>query len=340
MTRAVDLPLNAKRVQLLAYVAWQRSQPAKRERLLESVFGHGKADEDATPEKLSEDFDSHKKLLRRDVRETVRQLNEEAGTALIPVDLDIFLNKRGLYWLSAACRVVDLEEIERQHAIIETAHKQGLLTDQIPEEVKQACDALIAAYPGDFLEALVIDYPEDFEPWAGSWARVPYTLFRDYYLQALWYAAEYELRLGQRLADDLFQADGTADRSAQRRHWGSAAQQYRAYAMHACNSRFDTKVTFGVGGRQQGERVVMSERAMRRALVLYGAIEATHLVDQVYGTYYKQMRAVSAKNWEPSRETLNDLRSAKEQTNAYRFPNQVTSHEPPLEETLADHQGL
>jgi hypothetical protein len=327
ISREVPLSLNAKRVQLLAYLAWQRGQPVNRDRMLEQVFGHGRDDEEATREKLGEAFDSHKKLIRWDLREAVNQLNTEAGRELIPPDLDIFAHKQRLYWLSDVCRVTDLEAIEAEHQVIEQARKDGLLIDQIPEQVKAACDRLLDAYSGDFLEDLVTDYLDDFEPWVSSWARKPYTHFRDLYLQALWYAAEYELKLGQQSADERLDTDGEANRKEQRKHWDLAAQHYRTYAMYACNSRFDQKVTFGGAGREAGERVIMSERALRRSVVLYGAIGATHLVDQVYSAYYKQMRSISAKAWEPSKETLADLRAAKEQTNAYRFPKQVTPHE-------------
>lgn len=328
ISRDVPLSLNAKRVQLLAYLAWLRGQPINRDRMLEQVFGHGKDDEEATREKLGEAFDSHKKLIRWDLREAINQLNAEAGGELIPPDLDIFSHKQRLYWLSEVCHVADLEEIEMQHKVIELARKDGMLVDQVPDDVKKACDQLMTAYTGDFLEELVTDYLDDFEPWVSSWARKPYTLFRDYYLQALWYAAEYGLRQGQQFSDGRLDIDSEAKRKEQRKHWGQAAQHYRTYAMGACNSRFDMKVTFGSGGREHGERVIMSERALRRSLVLYGSIGATHQVDQVYSAYYKQMRSISAKAWEPSKATLTDLRSAKEQTNAYRFPNQVTPHEP------------
>jgi len=319
MSREVPLSLNAKRVQLLAYVAWLQGQSVNRDRMLEHVFGHGREDSDATREKLGEAFDSHKKLIRSDLRGAINQLNIEAGFQLIPPDLDIFDHKQRLYRLADVCQVIDLSAIERSYQIIDSARKEGHLVDQIPDFVKQACDQLISAYTGDFLGDLVTNYLDDFEPWTSSWARKPYTLFRDYYLQALWYAAEYEQNRGQKSADAQNQRE-------QRKHWDLAAGFYKTYAMYAANSRFDTKVTFGGGSRSHGERVVMSERALRRALVLYGAIGATHQVDQVYSAYFKQMRSVSAKAWEPSAETLNDLRSAKQQTGAYRFPKQGMSH--------------
>src|SRR5216110_11667 len=307
-------------------MAWLRGESVNRDKMLEHIFGHGRDDEEATREKLGEAFDSHKKLIRWDLRETINQLNSEADSQLIPPNLDIFSHQQRLYWLANVCHVVDLEAVEYYHQIIEAARKDGLLVDQVPDFVKQACDQLIATYKGDFLGELVTKYLDDFEPWASSWARKPFTLFRDHYLQALWYAAQYEeLSMGRRSTDD-----GEAARREQRKHWELAAQHYRTYAIYACNTRFDTKVTFGVGGREHGERVIMGERALRRSLVLYGAIGATHQVDQVYSAYFKQMRSISGKAWEPSKETLADLRSAKAQTNEYRFPKQVMPHEASL----------
>jgi hypothetical protein len=319
---SVPLTLNARRVQLFAYIAWLRGEFVNRDKMLEQVFGHGRGDEGATRDKLGEAFDSHKKLIRSDLRAVINQLNKEAGAELIPPDLDIFSRKQHLYRLADVCRVVDLETVERYHQMIEAARKEGqLVSQQVPESVKQTCDQLIEAYKGDFLEELITNCLDDFEPWASSWARKPFTLFRDYYLEALWYSAEYELGMGQQYAENQ---DETARRE-QRQHWGLAAQHYKTYAMYAANTRFDTKVTFGVSGRPHGERVIMSERALRRALVLYGAIGSTHQVDQVYSAYIRQMRSVSGKAWEPSQETLSDLRGAKEQTGAYRFQEHVQS---------------
>src|SRR5579875_1676167 len=333
ISRQVPLSLNAKRVQLLAYIAWMRGETLKRDRMLEQLFGHGRSDEEATPEKLGEAFDSHKKLLRMDIRQAIARLNAEVGHEVIPPDFDLFEHKRQLWWLSPLCCVRDLEAVEAEHQIIEEVRKNGLLVNRVPEAVKAACDRLMAAYSGDFLEDIIRNYPDEFEPWVSSWVRKPYTLYRDYYLQALWYAAEYEWRLGQQVGDERA---GQADEASQNRkfeHWGRAAQHYRTYAMYACNHRFDTKVTFGTGGREHGERVIMSERALRRAIVLYGAIGSTHLVDEAYSAYYRHMRHISGKMWEPGKETLADVQAAKEQTGTYRFMAQFAAHDLPSQQT-------
>ncbi len=53
----IPLTLNAKRVQLLAYIAWRRGELIDRDKILEHVFGWGLSDEDATEDKLSERFE-------------------------------------------------------------------------------------------------------------------------------------------------------------------------------------------------------------------------------------------------------------------------------------------
>jgi hypothetical protein len=69
----VPLSLPAKRVQLLAYIAWRRGELIDRDKILEHVFGWGLSDEEATQDKLSERFESHKKLLRKKIKEVVAE---------------------------------------------------------------------------------------------------------------------------------------------------------------------------------------------------------------------------------------------------------------------------
>ena len=328
----VPLHLNAKEVQLIAYLGWlhgqSQGQTISLDKLREHIFGYGRADEDATPKKLQDALDSAKKEIRRQIRQTTLQVNKEAGYEAIQPNLDIFAIRNKRYGLSEACFVLDLSMIEAQHQIIQQAFDEGLLVDSVPEAIKEACDRLRKAYPGDFLADLLHESLEE----VGTWVRKPFTLYRDYFLQAVLYAAEYELRAGQLLADEHFAGEGeTAEerRKRQRAHYSRAAQLYRTYAMRACDSRVDLKVTFGGSGRAHGERVDMSERTLRRCITLYGILGSTHMVNQVYSAYYKQMKTISAKAWEPSKETLQDLQGAQAQTNAYRFPAKVMPHEPP-----------
>jgi hypothetical protein len=328
----VPLHLNAKETQLIAYLAWlhgqSREQTISLDKLREHIFGYGRADEDATPKKLQDALDSAKKEIRRQLRQATQQVNQEAGGEVIPSNLDIFAIRNKRYGLSEVCRVVDLAQIEAQHQLIQQAFDEGLLVDSVPEAIKEACDRLRKAYVGDFLSDLLHESPEE----VGTWVRKPFTLYRDYFLQAVLYAAEYELRTGQALADEHLDEEGEVAeerRKRQRAHYSRAAQLYRTYAMRACDSRVDLKVTFGGSGRAHGERVDMSERTLRRCITLYGILGSTHMVNQVYSAYYKLMKTISAKAWEPSKETLQDLQGAQAQTNAYRFPTRVMPHEPP-----------
>jgi hypothetical protein len=324
----VPLRLNAKEVQLVAYLAWLHGQTISLDKLREHIFGYGRADEDATPKKLQDALDSAKKEIRRQIRQATVQVNQEVGYDAIPPDLDIFAIRNKRYGLSEVCRVSDLSLIEAQHQIIQQAFDEGLLVDSIPDAVKEACDRLRKTYTGDFLADLLQESPEE----VGPWVRKPFTLYKDYYLQAVLYAAEYEMRAGQQLADERLSSESEtaeARQQAQRAHYSRAAQLYRTYAMRACDSRVDLKVTFGGSGRAHGERVDMSERTLRRCITLYGILGSTHMVNQVYSAYYKQMKTISAKAWEPSKETLQDLQGAQAQTNAYRFPTKVMPHEPP-----------
>jgi hypothetical protein len=322
----VPLSLNVKRVQLLAYIAWRGGELIDRDKILEHIFGWGLSDEEATEEKLAERFESHKKLLRRKIREAiVEHINKPAGRQIIdPDQVDPFVSNSGFWGLSDCCHVVDLEAIEACHKVIVLARKDGKLVDEIPEYVKESCDRLIANYAGDFLESLIKRYPGEFRAWQGhsSWARRPYTQYRDYYLDALWYAAEYEWRMGQRCTNSDAEMEEETLRN-QQGYFGRAAQKYQSYAMYACNSKFDSKATFGAHG-EFGERVGMSERALRRCVVLLGAIGRTDLIDQVWSAYYAQMKSVSDHRWQPSKETQADVEAARAQTSAYRFAAQIS----------------
>ncbi len=269
----VPLTLNAKRVQLLTYIAWRRGELISRDKILEHVFGWGLADEDATEDKLSERFESHKKLLRKKIREVVTEyVNRPAGKEVIDPDLDPFVSDSGFWGLADCCRVDDLDLLETNYKVLALARKDGKLVDEIPEDVWEACEQLIANYPGDFLESLLKKFPSEFRSWQGrrSWVRKPYTQFRDYYLDALWYTAEYEWRMGLRYGDNGMEM-GEANLRKQQEYFGRAAQKFQSYAMYSCNSKFDSKVTFGPHG-EYGERVGMSERALRRCVVLLGAM--------------------------------------------------------------------
>lgn len=204
----VPLHLNAKEIQLIAYLAWlhgqSKGQTISLDKLREHIFGYGRPDEDATPKKLQDALDSAKKEIRRQIRLATLQVNQEAGYDAIPPNLDIFAIRNKRYGLSEVCFVSDLAVIEAQHQLIQQAFDEGLLVDSISEAIKEACDRLRKAYAGDFLADLLHESPEE----VGTWARKPFTLYRDYFLQAVLYAAEYELRAGQELVDEHLSGGG------------------------------------------------------------------------------------------------------------------------------------
>lgn len=320
----VLLPGATKRILLLAYLACQRDGPVSRERILVEVFGHGLPVEQASPGKLSEQFDSHKKYLRADIRGEIARINALVGYEVFPAHLDI-LAHRQIYWaLSADCRVVDLDEIEAQHQVIAQAKADGTLVEYVPHTVQAACERLIAGYTGDVLASLISDYPEVFEPWAQSWVRQPFTLYRDFYLQALWYAAEHERLLGMQQEE------------RQALHFGRSAELYWRYAMHACSSKLDARLAFDKDGRQcHGERVILSERALGRSLLLYGAIGETRRIDSLFTGYYNQMRHLSQEVWEPGLDLLADQRNAHARPDSSQFERYVVCDTvPALQEHL------
>lgn len=319
---SMPVPLSGatKRVQLLAYLAWLQGGKVDRVNLLEHVFGHGKSDEQASPKILGDAFDSHRKFIRQDLRAAIKEINTQAGREAIPPDLDLFGNHKGFWWLAPVCKVVDLGAVDAAYRIIEKADNDGLLANSIPEHVYAACQAILQDYTGDFLENLLAAHPDEFDPWLTSWFRKPFTLYRDRYLDALWFAASYELKKGQAL-------DGVTDEAKlqeQRRHYDRAARLYATYARHAVNSKYDLKVSFSRSGRVHGDRIVQSERAIRRAIMLYGAVDNTRMVDKVWGEYYRHMRIFSANLWNPDPDTEKDLEAARSRTSAFRLPAQIS----------------
>ncbi len=145
--------------------------------------------------------------------------------------------------------------------------------------------------------------------------REPITYYRDCYLLAVWYAAEYEVQAGQRIMEHA--ASDMESRLRQRECWARAAELYRMYTMYACNNKYDTKVYFGLT-RGSGERVAWSERALRNCIMLCAKLGDPYLINEIYSAYYDQMRDISVENWEPNDDTLREVQVAREQAAAYR----------------------
>ena len=311
---------NAIRLILLAYVAWRKGELVDRDKLLTYVLGRGRR-RDMNTEQLSEAFDAAKKFLRDDLRKAVADLNRDAGQEVLSEKaVDFFSTESGFYRLHPSCRVTDLEAIEQYHTIIRQARKEGLLDEKldgtIPVEVLQACKQLIEAYTGDFLQELIETFPDEF----GVWVREPYTLYRDYYLDALWLIALHESALGK----NFFAGNLSAEQNEEQRrhHIGRAAQLFNDYAMYAINSRVDNKLKFSYKANWDGARISAAERAIRRCVVELGKLGKTDMIDQRYAAFKEKMSSQSEGHWKPDRETENDVTDAKKQTSAYRFSAQ------------------
>lgn len=173
--------------------------------------------------------------------------------------------------------------------------------------------ALFEAYPGDFLEELIEKFPDEF----GPWVREPVTRYRDCYLDALWVLASHEDALGQHFFDDSLSTEQRGER--RRLHQGKAAQLYYEYALFAINSRVDSKLKFAHRAGKDGERVIMSQRAIRRCVVLLGMMGKTEMIDQVYLTYKDKMSLLSEGQWKPDKETESVVMKAKGQLHVVRF---------------------
>jgi hypothetical protein len=310
----IDLSdLYTKAGHLIAYIAFHRL--ARLDEMRTHIFGASDADAD----QVHNAFSTAKRDIRRRINATAERANAELGRQVFPDDLDLFsraANKR--YALSPSCRVVDLSFIEEQQKIIEGAEKSNQLLSQVPDFVRDACERLIAAYVGDFIEDLLVVDPID--PWYQSWAREPFTKYRDAYLQALLYAGEYERKAG----------DQMPALSRKQERYANAARLFAKGSLDACRGnvcegRFDTKVTFAKQGRRAGPHVLLSEQMIRRAIALYGQIGTTTLANRTYSEYEQHMQRISGRTWTPQIETIKILEDALQQTGAYQFGESIAS---------------
>jgi len=316
---------NGIRLIMLAYIAWRQGEPVDRDKLLTYVIARGRR-RDMNTDQLSEVFDAAKKYLREDLKRAINEMNRQAGRELIAEKtVDFFSNEPGFYWLHPSCRVVDLAEIEKDYQTIQLARKDGLLDEKLdgslPEWVIEACQKLIGAYSGDFLEELIAKFPDEF----GLWVREPFTFYRDRYLDALWIMATYESALGRNFFDEQLTAEQNEEQ--RRHHIARAAQIFYDYALYAINSKWDQKLKFAYRANKDGERVIMAPRALRRCVVELGKLGKTDTIDQVYLAFKERMSALSEGNWKPDRETESDVAEARRQTSAYRFSAQLPARQ-------------
>jgi hypothetical protein len=247
-------------------------------------------------------FGAHTRLLRRDIRETIAKANTAKGMPLFPLEFDPLTNTRGGYWeLSTLWFPTDLEVIQGHAQLIDDARAKGRLASGVPDDIKAACDALITTYPGDFLQEMIRTYPEEFHPLKTSWVREPHTFYRDCYLKALWYAGEYE------------REHWLSQTQESRKHAERAINYYWQYALYACQSSVDTKLVFARDGAhtELSERVLMSERALRRCLVLHQARGQQDAFEACYWEYCKHMAHLSQRKWQPTKDTLQVVQSVR-----------------------------
>ncbi|MBA2680415.1 MAG: hypothetical protein H0U76_18700 [Ktedonobacteraceae bacterium] len=303
--------LYSKARHLIAYLAWLQGESVKLDDMRTHIFGAGEAD----TEQVQNAFSTAKRDIRRRIDQAVEQATIEAGeqgVQILPDDLDIFMKaKNRKYSLPEYCRVIDLAFIEQKGQIIQQAEKLIEQTKSVPQYVKDACDALIKVYQGDFIEDLLAEDPDAIDPWVQNWAREPLTRYRDYYLLALLYAGEYRRKAA---------------------NYADAAEFFAKGAMAACKfrnkvePRFDTKVYFSKPGvRREGPHVILGEQMIRRAIACYGQIGSTTSVSRVYGLYEQQMLIVSGRTWTPHPETSRILEDALKQTGAYQFPDTIAT---------------
>ncbi len=310
----------AIRLLLLAYIAWRKGDPVDRDKLLTYVLCAGKR-RDMTTDQLGEVFDAAKRYLRQDLDRAVNELEQNGH--LVSTDVDFFQSEPGFYRLHACCQVTDLEKIEEHYRTIQIARKEGLLDEKldgsIPPWVIEACQKLIDAYPGDFLQSLLERFSDEF----GSWVREPFTLYRDYYLDALLIMANYESACGRHGVDEGHSREHMEEQ--RRRHSARAAQFFYDYAMYAIKSAWDRKLKFTYKAGKDGERVIRAERAMRRCVVELGILGQPDTIDHVYLVFKERMATLSEGYWKPDPDTENDVVEAKKTTSAYRFSSQMVT---------------
>jgi hypothetical protein len=277
---------------LLVYLAVRQGTGVSREQLLVDVFGDGLP---AAPEQLSKlavPFQTHKKYLRTEVRKIVARANARAGREVLPPDLDILAhNGQGQWFLSPCCHVLDLERIEAQHRIIECTLHHG--KNHRRQEVSSACERLIEAYTGDFLQEFFTTALDLRQLPELAWIREPYNRYRGYFLQALWYLAESSRLAGMRLPGQ------------QSRCFEQAASLYFTYALTSCT-------TFT--GKTTPERMILGERALARCCLLYGKLGKRDQLDTALNTYATHIEEVLGSHWEPNAALVQMIEQAKQDT--------------------------
>ncbi len=286
----VAVPIKShRRLELLAYIATVAPERAKRVssgRILTDVFEHiaPRADVD----NLRNLFQKHVQLLRKEVNETAQQAGFPKMKLFQYEKVD---NSSTKWWLSEECRVVDLPIVRFLHEQVEAAREQ----EAASTELDTASDQLIRFYQsfqGDYLEQHLLT--EEFGD--AEWAQVPFTEYREMYLQALWEAAV----LAHSNSMQINLTDQQRYKYARR-----AALLYKTYALHSPKHR-DLDLNAKKSRRQ-------SERALRGYLRMCRWLMDAQGADEVYSTY-EGLMAQEFPEWKPNISTVEILRTIRQHT--------------------------
>jgi hypothetical protein len=301
----IEIPLKShRRQELLAYIATMAPERSKRissGRILTDVFEHIAPGADVANLRLL--FQKHTQLLRKEMNEVA----QEAGFPKVKLfQYEKIDNSSTKWWLSEECKVVDLEEMRRLSEQMEAAEEKGV--DGIVD-LDAVCNQLIRlyqSYKGDYLEEHLLN--DEFGD--ADWARVPFTKYRDMYLQALWNAAT----LHHTMSMQANLAEQERYKSAKR-----ASILYRAYALHSPKNR-----RFDLNARKSRRQ---SERALRGHLRMCSWLMDAQTADGTYSAYEKLM-AEEFPEWRPSASTVDILRLIRQHSSENVRGPEATSSGP------------
>src|SRR5581483_8663071 len=277
----VEVPVKSQRRQeLLAYIATNAPERGKRVtsgRILTDVFEHiaPRADVD----NLRGLFQKHTQLLRKEINEVAEKANFPRVRLFQYEKVD---NSSTKWWLSEECKVVDLSAVRLLHEQMEAIKE---VEEAGAASLRVASDQLISlyqSYQGDYLEKHLLD---DMLCDA-DWVQVPFTEYRDMYLQALWDAAICEHTLS--IKPDITEQERY--RSAKR-----AATLYKTYALHAPRYR-----QFDLNARKSKRQ---SERALRGCQRMCMWFMDAQAADDCYSLYEKLMTE-EFPEWKPAAKTV------------------------------------
>lgn len=289
-------------LELLAYMATQaptRASSVSQSRILAEVFEHSwpRADHQS----LRHVFLKYTHALYREVNKIAQDVGLPEVTLF---DSEKIAGGATRWWLSDAWKVEDLVPVRHLHAQMEAAREQGATGVAALTSAAYRLIRLYQSYQGDFLEK----YLAHGAFGDATWARGPFTMYRDMYLQALWNAAVIEHNASMRLSATERERSGSARR---------AASLYRTYALYAPKHR-----QFNLNAHRSRRQ---SERALRGFLRMCFWLADPLSAGEVY-TAYAQLMAVEYPEWMPEQDTLDILRAVGRPNGA--LLKQLTPSEP------------